>query len=64
MKINTKKMMLAMAELQMSVNEIAEKSGVSRGTVSAIRAGKTCRPDIAGKIAQALDKPLIELIED
>jgi putative transcriptional regulator len=64
MKINVTKMLISMAEFQMSVNELAEKSGVSRGTVSAIKAGKTCRPDIAGKIAQALDKPLAELIED
>lgn len=63
MKINVTKMLLAMAEHQMSVNELAEKSGVSRGTISAIRAGKTCRPEIAGKIAQALNMPLTELIE-
>lgn len=64
MKIDTKKMLIAMAEHQMSVNELTEKSGISRSTISAIKAGKTCRPDTAGKIAQVLSKPLTELIVD
>lgn len=64
MKINVTKMLIALGEQQMSVGELAERSGVSRNTISAIKAGKTCRPDIAGKIAKALNRPLIELVED
>lgn len=64
MKIDVKKLLLALGEKQMSVHELAEKSSVSRTTIAAIKAGKTCRPDIAGKIAQALNIPLADLIED
>ena len=64
MKINVTKLLVAIGEQQMSIGELAEKSGVSRTTISAIKAGKTCRPDIAGKIAQALNIPLTDLIED
>jgi len=64
MKINVTKLLVAIGEQQMSIGELAEKSGVSRNTISAIKAGKTCRPDIAGKIAQALNIPLADLIED
>jgi putative transcriptional regulator len=39
-------------------------SGVSRSTVSAIKAGKTCSKDTAEKISKALDIPLCELKVD
>ncbi|MDF2951749.1 MAG: family transcriptional regulator [Anaerocolumna sp.] len=64
LKLNVTKLLIAIGEQQMSIQELAEKSGVSRNTISAIKAGKTCRPDVAGKIARALQKPLAELIED
>lgn len=64
MKLNITKLLIAIGEQQMSIGELAEKSNVSRNTVSAIKAGKTCRPDVAGRIAQALNKPLADLIEN
>jgi putative transcriptional regulator len=64
MRINVTKLLLSLGEQQMSINELADKSGVSRNTISAIKAGKTCRPDIAGRIAQAINRPLAELIEN
>lgn len=64
MRIDVKKLLLALGEQQMSVNELAQKSAVSRTTIAAIKAGKTCRPEIAGRIAKAINKPLVELIED
>ncbi|MDF2537700.1 MAG: Cro/C1-type DNA-binding domain [Herbinix sp.] len=64
MKINITKLLIALGEQQMSINELTLKSGVSRTTIAAIKAGKSCRPDIAGRIAQAINKPLAELIEN
>lgn len=64
MKFNVTKLLVAIGEQQMSIQDVAEKSGISRATISAIKAGKTCRPDVAGRIAQALNKPLAELIEN
>lgn len=63
MKINVKKMLIALGEQEMSIQELSKRSGISRTTISAIKAGKTCRPDIAGKIAKAINKPLVDLIE-
>lgn len=64
MRLDVTKLLIAIGEQQMSIQELAEKSGVSRNTISAIKAGKTCRPDTAGRIAQAINKPLAELIEN
>ena len=64
MKLNVTKLLIAVGEQQMSFQELAEKSGVSRNTISAVKAGKTCRPDIAGKIANAINRPLTDLIEE
>lgn len=62
-KINAEKMLLAMARKQYNCAGLAKASGVSRTSISYIRNGKTCKPDIAGKLAVALDLPVEELIE-
>lgn len=64
MRISVTKLLIAMGEQQLSIQDLADISGVSRNTISAVKAGKTCRPDIAGKIAQALNMSLAELIEN
>lgn len=64
MKINVKKLLILQAELDISIGELAEKSGVSRNTLAAIKAGKTCRPEIVGKIARALGCNVTEILED
>ncbi|WOO35027.1 helix-turn-helix transcriptional regulator [Anaerocolumna sp. AGMB13020] len=63
MKKNVTKMLIALGEQEMSIQELSKRSGISRTTISAIKAGKTCRPDIAGKIAKAINRPLTDLIE-
>lgn len=62
-KINVEKMLLAMARKQYNCAGLAKASGVSRASISYIRNGKTCKPDIAGKLAVALDLSVEELIE-
>lgn len=64
MKFNKTKLGIAMAENNLNFRELAEASGVSRATLSYINNGKNCRPNVAGKIATALNKPLEELIEE
>lgn len=44
--------------------QLAEKSGVSRVTISGVRCGKSCSKDTAEKIAKALNVPVENLIED
>lgn len=62
-KLDSDKMILAMAKKQYNCARLANASGVSRATISYIRNGKTCKPDIAGKLAEALDLQVEELIE-
>lgn len=47
--------MIAMAKKQLNFSKLAKECGVSRVTLSYIKNGKSCKPDVAGKIAKALD---------
>lgn len=50
----------ALAQREMTCGELASLSGVSRGTISAIRAGKRCRPETAEKIAAVLGQDIYQ----
>lgn len=62
-KINPDIMLIAMAKKKFTCAGLAKASGVSRATISCIRNEKNCKPDIAGKLAEALDLSVEELIE-
>lgn len=64
MKINKIKLITLMAEKNLSVNDLAGKAGISRGTLSAIKAGKTCYIKTAKALADALEVPLENLSEE
>ena len=64
MRINRVRLITKMAELDMSVNALVEKSGLSRCTVSAVRTGKACSSETATKIAVALGVHLEEIIKE
>ncbi len=51
-------------ELDLSLNQLAETSGVSKGYLSQLENGAVARPsaDALGRIAAALGKPLYELL--
>lgn len=55
MKINVFKMQILMGERGLTIKKLAELSGVSRQTISCIISGKSCTPQVAYKIATALD---------
>ena len=63
MRISKKKLSIAMATSGFSFIDLSKESGVSRTTLSYINNGKSCRPDVAGKIARALSMPVEQLIE-
>lgn len=63
MKINVNKLSIAMARAGMNFSELANSSKVSRPTLSYIKNGKSCRPDVAAKIAAALGVDVTEIIE-
>ena len=44
--------------------KLAELSGVSRQTISCIISGKSCTPQVAYKIATALDQELSQIVKE
>lgn len=65
MKINKNRINLAMANAYMSINDLAEKSNVSRISIGRIINGKTePRPATVGKLAKALNVKVEYLIEN
>lgn len=61
MQIDRIRLIQEMAKKRITGNELAEKSDLSRITISAIKNGKSCSQETAAKIAQALEVPLEQL---
>lgn len=64
MRIKKIRLAVAMAEQDMNFIKLSKACGVSRQTLSAINNGKSCKPDVAGKIARALGVDVTELIDE
>ena len=62
MYIDGIKMQILMGKKNFNIAKLAEKSQVSRQTISCIKAGKSCTPIIACKIAEALDVDVTEIL--
>lgn len=62
MKLNETKMQIKMGEEGMNIRMLSERSGVSRQTISCIKAGKSCSPVIAYRLADALGMSMEELL--
>lgn len=62
MRLNETKMQIKMGEEGMNIRMLSERSGVSRQTISCIKAGKSCSPVIAYKLADALGMSMEELL--
>ena len=63
MRIDREKLAAALAGRGLKVYELAERSGLSRGTVTAIKNGKSCSKETAGKLAKGLGLYLDQLLE-
>ena len=48
-----------MARREINCNRLAELSGVSRVTITAVKSGKSCSADTARKLAQVLGNKII-----
>lgn len=65
MKIDKMKLDLAMANKAFSAKELSKKSGVSQVTITRVTKGtQVARPGTIGKIAKALDVPVVDIIEN
>lgn len=60
MRINRERFAAALVRLDINGIQLAEKAGVSRGTVTAVRTGKSCAPATAEKLAAVLGREIIE----
>ena len=60
MRINRERFAAALARMDLNGNQLAAKAGVSRGTVTAVKTGKSCSPETAEKLAEVLGREIIE----
>lgn len=60
MRISRERFAAAMARLDITGNGLAELAGVSRGTVTAVKSGKSCSTQTAEKLAAVLGYEIIE----
>ena len=64
MKVDKRKLDIAMARAQLNRGDLAKKAGVPIPTLCNVMQRKTCRPATIGKIADALGVDVTEIIED
>ena len=64
MKVNRKKLYLAMARACMDSKDLPGAAGLPRPTVQGAIVGRSIRPGTLGKIAQALDVDPADIIEE
>lgn len=64
MRLDRIQLVVVMAEKDVTIKALAEKAGVSRNTITAIKQGKSCSPTTASRIADALGVPVTELMPD
>lgn len=62
-RLNTTKVRLFMAKQVINQASLAAKAGISRQTLSAVMNGRSCRPELLGKISRALGVEPEEIIE-
>lgn len=63
MRLNRTKIQLLMAKGCIVQGALADKAGISRQTLSAVMNGRSCRPELLGRIAKALEVEPEEIIE-
>lgn len=64
MRIDRKKLIVAMLDTNQNVLQLSQASGISRVTVSGVKCGKSCSKETAEKIAKALNVSVENLIEE
>nr|WP_321153050.1 helix-turn-helix transcriptional regulator [uncultured Acetatifactor sp.] len=63
MRIDRIKLVTELAKRDLTAKRLAELSGLSRSTVSNVKAGKSCTDDVGLKIAGALGVDVAEILE-
>ena len=60
MRIDRAKFAAAMICADLNGKQLAERAGVSRGTITAVRTGKSCSKETADKLVAVLGHDIIE----
>ncbi len=60
MRIDRVEFATALARADMNVKQLAELSGLSRGTITSVKSGKSCNRDTAEKLAAVLVRDIIK----
>jgi Predicted transcriptional regulators len=64
MRIDRIKFVMEITKQDLTLVELAKRSGVNRVTLSNIKCGKSCTSEIGHKIAKALNVKVQDLLED
>lgn len=64
MRIDRIKLITEMARQDLTTKALAEKSGVTRATISNVRCGKSCSKLVGHAIAAALNVDIEDILED
>lgn len=63
MRIDRVKFAAALARADLNVKRLAEKSGVSRVTITSVKSGKSCSKETADKLASVLGADILEGVD-
>lgn len=63
MRIDRVKFAAAVATSDLRLGELAKRSGVSRATITAVKSGKSCTNETAGKLAAGLGVAVADLVQ-
>lgn len=64
MRIDRIKLVSELAKRDMTQKRLAELAGISRASVNYIKSGKSCSDEVGRKIADALNVPIEQLLEN
>lgn len=64
MRIDRIKFITELAKQELTLTDFSKKTGVNRTTLSNVKSGKSCRDDIAYKIANGLGVSIKDLIKE
>ena len=64
MRIDRIKFITELAKQELTLSDFSKKIGVKRTTLSNVKSGKSCRDDIAYKIANGLGVSIKDLIKE
>lgn len=59
MRIDRVEFAAALARADLNVKQLAEKSGVSRVTITAVKSGKSCSKNTADRLTAVLGKEIL-----